>query len=351
MRSSVALSPASPFKRDKTPTIEFVDDVRGFNRFYTRQLGLLDRGLLGSEFTLTEARVLYELAHHDDRTATQIADELAMDLGYLSRLMAKFERRRYLTRTRSPTDARQNRIQLTEKGRSVFMPLNTAAREQISRMIQPMTPEQRDELLNAMQSVQRLLEPSIASPNPQPSHAPRPDASGSDTSGPHASPHSDAPRYILRPLQIGDIGQITHRQGVLYSQEYGWDVTYEALVAEILSGFVKNFDARWENAWIAERDNAVIGSIFLVRGSEGVAKLRLLYVEPSARGLGVGKRLVEECIDDARAKGYRTMTLWTNDILVAARRIYESAGFRLVIEEPHRSFGKDLMGQTWELEL
>jgi len=338
MKSSVALGQAPPFTRDKTPTTAFVDDVRGFNRFYTRQLGLLDRGLLGSEFTLTEARVLYELAHHEGCTATQIADELAMDLGYLSRLMAKFERMRYLKR--------QSRISLTEKGRSVFMPLNTAAREQISRMIQPMTPEQRDELLNAMQSVQRLLEPSIASPSSPPIHATRSPASRAD-----ASPHPDAPPYILRPLQIGDIGQITHRQGVLYSQEYGWDVTYEALVAEILSGFVKNFDARWENAWIAERHDAVIGSIFLVRGSEGVAKLRLLYVEPSARGLGLGKRLVQECIDDARAKGYRTMMLWTNDILVAARRIYESASFRLVKAEPHNSFGKDLVGQTWELEL
>lgn len=341
MNSSVAPAQAPPFTRKKTPTVAFVDRVRVFNRFYTRQLGLLDRGLLGSEFTLTEARVLYELAHHDGCTATQIADELAMDLGYLSRLMAKFERRRYLKRTRSATDARQSRIHLTGKGRSVFMPLNTAAREQISRMIQPMTPEQRDELLNAMQTVQRLLEPSIASPSSQGTQAPRPGA----------SPHSDAPPYLLRPLQIGDVGQITLRQGMLYSQEYGWDVTYEALVAEILGGFVKHFDARWDNAWIAERDNAVIGSIFLVRGTDGAAKLRLLYVEPAARGLGLGKRLVQECIDDARAKGYRTMTLWTNDILVAARHIYESAGFRLVKEGPHHSFGKDLVGQTWELKL
>ena len=351
--------------------MECVDHVRVFNRFYTRQLGLLDRGLLGSEFTLTEARVLYELAHHEGCTATQIADELAMDLGYLSRLMAKFERRRYLKRTRSPTDARQSRIHLTEKGRSVFMPLNTAAREQISRMIQPMTPEQRDELLSAMQSVQRLLEPSIASPSSQSPYSPPQDGSAQHGSAQYESPQdglpqdglprdgappdaaslSDAPPYILRPLKIGDIGQITHGQGVLYAQEYGWGVTYEALVAEILSGFVKNFDARWENAWVAERDNEVIGSIFLVRGSEGVAKLRLLYVDSSARGLGLGKRLVHECIGDARAKGYRKMTLWTNDILVAARRIYESAGFQLVNEEAHRSFGKDLVGQTWELEL
>ena len=343
------------------PRVEFVDQVRGFNRFYTRHLGLLDRGLLGSEFTLTEARILYELAHHDGSTATQIAEELAMDLGYFSRLMAKFERRRYLKRTRSSTDGRQSRIHLTEKGHSVFSPLNAAAREQISRMIQPMTPAQRDELLNAMQSVQRLLEPTITSSSSRSTHAPRPatsgldasglDASGLDGSSPDASPHTDAPPYILRPLQIGDIGQITQAQGVLYSREYGWDVTYEALVAEILSGFVKNFDARWDNAWVAERDNEVIGSIFLVRNSAGLARLRLLYVDSSARGLGLGKRLVQECIDDAREKGYRTMTLWTNDILVAARRIYAAAGFRLVKEEPHHSFGKDLVGQTWELEL
>jgi DNA-binding MarR family transcriptional regulator/N-acetylglutamate synthase-like GNAT family acetyltransferase len=301
-----------------------VDLIRGFNRLYTRQLGLLDRGLLGSEFTLTEARVLYELTNHET-TATAIARELAIDLGYLSRLLKKFERRRYVKRTRSPVDARQSRLQLTEKGRTVFDPLDRAAREQIAAMIDPMTPDQRFELLGAMQSIQRLLQP------------------GSEKRG--------GKPYIIRPPRIGDLGWITHRQGVLYSQEYGWDGTYEALVAEILANFVKNFDPKRERGWVAERDSVTVGCVFVVRASDEVAKLRLLYVEPAARGLGLGRRLVHDCIDFARAKGYRTLTLWTNDVLVSARHIYEAAGFQLTREERHHSFGKDLLGQTWDLAL
>jgi DNA-binding MarR family transcriptional regulator/GNAT superfamily N-acetyltransferase len=308
---------------------ETIDIIRGFNRFYTRQLGLLDHGLLGSEFTLTEARVLYELAHRDESTATQIADELGLDLGYLSRLLTKFERRRYLRRTRSPLDGRQSRLQLTAKGRDVFSPLDQAAREQIRMMTGHLTPPQHGELLAAMQSVRRLLDSASGAPGGQAAHA----------------------AYLIRPLQIGDIGWVTHRQGLLYAQEYGWDRTYESLVAEILANFVKNFDARFENAWVAERDHVTVGSVFLVRASDRLAKLRLLYVEPSVRGLGIGRRLVHQCIDCAREKGYKSLTLWTNDVLVSARRIYEAAGFRLTKEEPHHSFGKDLLGQTWELVL
>jgi DNA-binding MarR family transcriptional regulator/N-acetylglutamate synthase-like GNAT family acetyltransferase len=304
---------------------EAIDVIRGFNRRYTRQLGLLDRGLLGSEFTLTEARVLYELANCEDCTATQIAGELGLDLGYMSRLIKKFGRRRYLKRTRSSVDARQSRLQLTERGRAVFDPLDRAARLQIAEMLAPMTPEQRSLLVSAMQSVQRLLEA--------------------------ASEESRLEPWAVRPLKVGDIGWITHRQGILYSEEYGWDDTYEALVAEILAGFVKNFDPAVENAWVAERAGAIIGSVFLVRASADLAKLRLLYVEPAARGSGVGKRLVQECIDFARIKGYKTLTLWTNDVLVSARRIYQAAGFQLTREERHHSFGKDLVGQTWDLDL
>jgi DNA-binding MarR family transcriptional regulator/GNAT superfamily N-acetyltransferase len=309
---------------------EAIDIIRSFNRRYTRQLGLLDRGLLGSEFTLTEARVLYELANGDDSTATEIARELGIDLGYLSRLLKKFGRRRYIKRERSPVDARQSRLQLTERGRAIFDPLDRAARHQIAEMLAPMTLEQRSLLLSAMRGIQRLLE------------------AGSEGSQREQSRREP---YVVRPLKVGDIGWITHRQGILYSQEYGWDASYEALVSEILGGFVKNLDAAAERGWVAERDGGIIGSVFLVRASADLAKLRLLYVEPTARGLGLGKRLVEECIDFARMKGYKTLTLWTNDVLVSARRIYQAAGFRLTREERHHSFGKDLVGQTWDLAL
>jgi DNA-binding MarR family transcriptional regulator/GNAT superfamily N-acetyltransferase len=304
---------------------EAIDIIRSFNRRYTRQLGLLDNGLLGSEFTLTEARVLYELANCEDSTATQIAGELGLDLGYMSRLIKKFGRRRYIKRNRSPVDARQSRLQLTERGRAAFDPLDRAARLQIAEMIAPMTPEQRSLLLSAMLSVQRLLEVGAEESRGEP--------------------------YAIRPLKVGDIGWITHRQGILYSQEFGWDATYEAMVADILAGFVKNFDSKMERGWVAERAGGIIGSVFLVRASADLAKLRLLYVEPTARGLGVGKRLVQECIDFARLNGYKTLTLWTNDVLASARRIYQAAGFQLTKEERHHSFGKDLVGQTWDLAL
>ena len=314
----------SPVVKER-PLGEAIDVVRGFNRFYTRQLGLLDQGLLGSDFTLTEARVLYELANRDDITATDIARELSLDLGYLSRLLAKFERRRFIKRSRSLLDARQSTVQLTKKGRDAFEPLNRAAAAQIAAMLGPMTPTSRVDLLAAMRTVQRLLEPTEGQPAGEP--------------------------YTIRPLRTGDLGWITHRQGILYAQEYGWDGTYEALVAEILAGFVKSFDPHAEYGWVAERDHEIIGSVFLVRASPSLAKLRLLYVEPTARGLGLGRRLVQECVEFARAKGYRTLTLWTNDVLVSARRIYESVGFRLTKEERHHSFGKDLVGQTWDLAL
>ncbi|MEO5757324.1 MAG: helix-turn-helix domain-containing GNAT family N-acetyltransferase, partial [Mesorhizobium sp.] len=294
-----------------------------FNRFYTRQIGLLDEGLLKSAFSLTEARVLYELANRDCLTATDLTRDLGLDAGYLSRLLKKFEERGLVERAATEADARRSSIVLTPAGRQAFAPLNQDSHDQVAALLERLPAQEQDLLVKAMQTVQRLL------------------SEGAEPKVP----------YILRPLQVGDIGWIVRRQGMLYAQDYGWDETYEALVAEILGAFIKSFDPKWERSWIAEREGEVVGSVFLVRKSDAVAKLRLLYVEPSARGLGIGKRLVEECIGFARAKGYKTLTLWTNDILTAARHIYETAGFKLIEEERHHSFGKDLVGQTWNLQL
>jgi len=305
------------------PTDEQVERVRSFNRFYTRQIGLLNEGLLDSSFSLTEARVLYELAHRDPVTAADLGRDLGLDAGYLSRLLKRFDAKGLLQRSLSKADKRQFLLTLTEKGFAAFAPLNQASASQVAAMLAELAPGERERLVQAMATVEHLVG---AGPSPDPS-------------------------YSLRPHRIGDIGWIAHRQGLLYAQEYGWDETFEALVAEIAAAFVKNFDPRWERCWIAERDGEILGSVFLVRSSDEVAKLRLLYVEPSARGLGLGRRLVDECIGFARAKGYRTLTLWTNDVLVAACRIYKAAGFELVKEEAHHSFGKDLVGQTWDLAL
>ncbi|MFK0692004.1 GNAT family N-acetyltransferase [Mesorhizobium sp. IMUNJ 23033] len=306
------------------PGKERIDAVRAFNRFYTRQIGLLDEGLLKSAFSLTEARVLYELAHRDGLTATDLVRDLALDPGYLSRLLKKFEERGLVERAAIEADARRSSIALTPAGRQAFAPLNRDSHDQVAALLDRLAASDQDRLVKAMQTVQRLL--------------------GGDNAEPKIP-------YMLRPLQVGDIGWIVRRQGMLYAQDYGWDETYEALVAEILAAFVKSFDPKWERSWIAEREGEVVGSVFVVRKSDEVAKLRLLYVEPSARGLGIGKRLVDECVSFARAKGYKTMTLWTNDILVSARRIYEAVGFKLAEEERHHSFGKDLVGQNWNLEL
>lgn len=305
------------------PGKERIDTVRAFNRFYTRQIGLLDEGLLKSPFSLTEARVLYELAHRDGLVASDLVRDLGLDPGYVSRLLKKFEERGLVEREASEADARRSSIALTPAGRQAFAPLNQDSHDQVRALLDRLPPVNQERLVKAMRTVQDLLE---------------------------ERPEPKVP-YILRPLQVGDIGWVTRRQGMLYTEEYGWDGTYEALVAEILAEFVKKFDAQWERAWIAEREGEVVGSVFVVRKSSEVAKLRLLYVEPSARGLGIGRRLVDECIAFARAKGYKTLTLWTNDILGSARRIYQAAGFQLVDEERHHSFGKDLVGQTWDLEL
>ncbi|WP_159591605.1 bifunctional helix-turn-helix transcriptional regulator/GNAT family N-acetyltransferase [Chelativorans xinjiangense] len=307
----------------QAPSESQIAAMRRFNRFYTRQIGVLEEGMYKSEFSLTEARVLFELAHRDRLTASVLGNDLGLDAGYLSRMLKKFERRGLLKRQPSAEDARQSHLELTEEGRRAFEPLDRAARDLVEALLAPLSAADRETLTAAMRTVERLL---------------------------GAAAERQVP-YALRPLRVGDIGWIIHRQGLLYHQEYGWDESYEALVAEILSAFVTNFDPRFEASWIAERDGGIVGSVFLVRASEETAKLRLLYVEPAARGLGLGRRLVDECIAFARARGYKRLTLWTNDILVSARRIYQAAGFRLEKEEPHHSFGKDLVGQTWVLDL
>jgi DNA-binding MarR family transcriptional regulator/GNAT superfamily N-acetyltransferase len=306
----------------RLPAHERVEQVRRFNRFYTRHIGLLNEGLLDIEYSLTEVRVLYELAHRGPLTAAALGQDLGLDSGYLSRILKKFDGRDLLQRTRSEDDRRQVFLSLTDAGREAFEPLDRASADQIGAMLSKLSSAEQERLVQAMTVVKRLIGGSVP----------------------------EAP-YILRPHRVGDMGWIAHRQGLLYAQEYGWDETFEALVAEIAAAFVKNFDRERERCWIAERDGEIVGSVFLVRHSDEVAKLRLLYVEPSMRGLGLGRRLVDECIAFAKAKGYRTLTLWTNEVLVAACGIYQAAGFRLVKEEAHHSFGQDLVGQTWNIDL
>lgn len=299
--------------------------VRRFNRFYTRQIGLLQEPLWRTPFTLTEARVLYELAHHGRTTATHLGGELGLDAGYLSRILRGFRKRGLLHRQPSPADRRQYLLSLTEAGEQAFAEMNAASRSDIQAMLSPLAEADRERLVGAMRTIEALL---------------------------GARPEHRVP-YILRPHQSGDLGWIVQRHGVLYDREYGWDARFEALVAEIVAGFVRGFDPRRERCWIAEREGANVGSVLLVRDPErdGVARLRLLLVEPEARGLGIGRRLVQECSRFARRTGYRAITLWTNSVLHAARAIYEREGYRLVREEPHESFGHTLVGQTWELEL
>lgn len=305
------------------------DDIaamRRFNRFYTGQLGLLDDGLLHSGLSLAEARLVYELGHAGQTSAAALSQVLQLDAGYVSRLLARLQARRLLRRSGDASDGRVQRLQLSKAGTSTFEALDAASREQLAGMTAHLSEADRRDLLAAMADVQRLLQPRAAA-----AAAPAP--------------------LVLRDPRPGDLGWVVHRQALLYAQEHGWGSGFEALVAQIVADFVQHFDPRRERCWIAEQNQRIVGSIFLVKDSDTDAKLRLLYVERSTRGQGVGARLVDECIRDARAKGYRRLTLWTNSVLAAARRIYEARGFLLVKEEPHRSFGHDLMGQYWALDL
>jgi DNA-binding MarR family transcriptional regulator/N-acetylglutamate synthase-like GNAT family acetyltransferase len=300
-----------------------VEAVRRFNRFYTKQIGLLREHLLDGPFSLTEGRVLYELAHRERATASELGRELALDAGYLSRMLRDFRRRGLIVRRRSDTDGRQSLLSLTDKGQEAFATLNAASRHAVGALLTGLPAAGQERLVKAMRAVQTLL---------------------------GAGPARRAP-YILRPHRPGDMGWVVHRHGVLYWQEHRWDGRFEALVAELAATFVQRFDPERERCWIAEKDGENVGCVFCVRRSKTVAQLRLLLVEPAARGLGIGKRLVDECLAFARAAGYRKIMLWTNDVLHAARHIYERTGFRLVEEERHTSFGRDLVGQTWEREL
>jgi DNA-binding MarR family transcriptional regulator/N-acetylglutamate synthase-like GNAT family acetyltransferase len=302
-----------------------VDSVRSFNRFYTQQIGVLSEGVLRSRFSLTEVRVMYELAHRERSVASQIAKELGLDPAYLSRVLRRFEKDGLIRRVASKEDARASVVVLTKKGAATFAGLNKQQDADVRAMLEHVRPERRAEMVRAMETIRRAL-------------------SGDDQA---------SKSFVLRPPRVGDLGWVVHRHGALYAQEYGWNERFEALVAEIVADFVKNFEAKRERCWIAERDGEIVGSVFVVKKSKTVAKLRMLYVEPSARGLGIGRRLVEECIQFARQCGYKKMTLWTQSVLHSARKIYQAAGFKLVREGTEQEpFGDHVgMPQVWEMEL
>ena len=319
-----------------------IEAIRAFNRFYTRKTGLLQRHLLDSPYSLTEVRVLYELAHRKDLTATDLRDSLGIDRGYLSRLLRQFEKKRLITRKRSRGDARSSLLRLTAAGRAVYADLNVRQSEVVARMLDGITKASQQNLVTSMRTIMAVLADDATGPARQFSKG---------TRARHASGQAPNAKLELRAHRPGDMGWVMFTHGELYFQEYDWDERFEALVGEIVVNFIRRFDQDRERCWIAEIDGERVGSIFLVKDTETVAKLRLLLVTPSARGKGVGTRLVDECIAFAREARYRTLTLWTNSVLHAARRIYEARGFRLVKEEPHASFGHNLTGQYWELEL
>lgn len=301
-----------------------IASVRAFTRFYTAVLGVLDEGLLDTPFSVTEARVIYELAQ---REATDVADlrrELRVDAGYMSRIAARLEADGLITRERSTADARRQVLRLTEQGRTVLATLDARSAEQVAHLLAPLPEPVQQRVVAAMDTVRTVL-----GDNPPP-----------------------PPRtVVLRPPRSGDYGWVVARHGAIYAEEYGWDASFEGLVARIVSDFVEHHDPRREAAWIAEVDGEPVGCVLCVARDETTAQLRILLVEPTARGLGIGTRLVDECLRFATQAGYDSVVLWTNDVLVSARRIYEAAGFVLVDEAPHHSFGHDLVGQTWRRDL
>jgi DNA-binding MarR family transcriptional regulator/N-acetylglutamate synthase-like GNAT family acetyltransferase len=299
-----------------------IAEVRAFNRFYTSKLGVLDQQLLKSPFSLSEARVLYELAHREDPAAKEIGIELGLDPGYLSRILQNFEEKALLTRKPLPADRRQFRLSLTAKGRQAFARLDRSSQDDVAGMLDQLPAGARERLVQAMATIQRLLGASAGTP-----------------------------AATLRSPRPGDMGWVVQSHGALYAAEYGFDSSFESLVAEIAAKFLASFDASRERCWIAEVAGVPAGSVFLVKHSDDIAKLRLLLVDPAARGQRLGHRLVAETIAFAKACGYRKITLWTQSILVAARKIYQDSGFVLVATEPHRGFGRGLIGETWELEL
>jgi DNA-binding MarR family transcriptional regulator/GNAT superfamily N-acetyltransferase len=300
-----------------------IDAVRRFNRLFTRRIGVLREGLLHSPYTLAEARVLFEVASHDAPTASGLSRELGLDPGYLSRILARLGQRGLVDKVPSETDGRRRILGLTAAGRDAFSLLDRRSREEVAEMLDGLSEGDRERLLGAMRIIEGVLDRGLKFSEP----------------------------FVLRPPEPGDMGWVVQRHGALYAREYGWDETFEALVARIVADFIDGYDPAGERCWIAEMDGENVGCVFVVKENDRAAKLRLLLVDPRARGLGLGTRLVEECVRFARNRGYEKLTLWTNSVLVSARRIYEEQGFRLAEEEKHHSFGKDLVGQNWELEL
>src|SRR5580765_2257332 len=302
-----------------------LDAVRAFNRFYTRRIGVLHEHLLDGPFSLAETRVLYELAHRDQPAATDLARDLGLDAGYLSRILRRFEARGLIDRAPSPADRRQSLLRLTRRGRRTFAPLERRARADAAAMLGRLPAQGQRQVVEAMSTIEQLLAPP--------------------------GPVREAAPYVLRTHQPGDMGWVIHRHGAIYARERGYNAEFEALVARICADFLDHFDPAGERCWIAERHGDIVGSVFLVRKSKTVAKLRLLLVEAEARGLGIGRRLVDECVRFARTAGYRRITLWTQNDLDAARRLYREAGFRRVQQEAHHSFGQDLVAESWDLTL
>ena len=301
-----------------------VKAVRAFNRFYTQRIGVLDP-YLGSELSLTEVRVLYELAHRDQPTATELGRDLGLDAGYLSRILGRFETRGWLARAPSPADARQSLLRLTEAGHEAFAPLQQQSRDEAAQMLAGLSAPARPKLIGAMATVQQLLEP--------------------------ASKAMAGRTVVLRDPVPGDMGWVVQQHGEIYWREYRFNSEFEALVADIAAKYIRNFDPQREKGWIAEIDGERVGSVFVVRRSATVAQLRLLILTAQARGQGLGGRLTDECIAFAQAKGYRKITLWTQRHLVAARAIYKSRGFQCVQSEPYAAYGQKMVSEVWELKL
>jgi DNA-binding MarR family transcriptional regulator/GNAT superfamily N-acetyltransferase len=308
------------------PARQAIRNVRHFNRFYTKQIGLLQDHMLSSPFSLTEVRILYEIAHRRKLTASDLIEELGLDAGYLSRSLTKLERQQLIRRERSATDGRQSFLTLTAKGQRTFHPLETRSNQQVGAMLGRLTSEQQSQLLSAMHTIQGHLN----------------DTGRTD----------ERPSFTLRAHRPGDMGWVVHRHGALYWREYGYDERFEALVAHIVGDFIQHFDRKRERCWIAEKDGQIMGTVFLVKRSPSICKLRLLLVEPAARGLGIGRRLVSQCVRFGRKAGYKKMILWTQSELSAARHLYKEAGFHLTGQQNHKSWGRRaLTSEVWELKL
>ena len=301
-----------------------VDAMRSFTRFYTSIIGVLDEGLLQTPYSVTEARIIFELAQQEASGVADLRRGLGVDAGYMSRITARLEANGLVTRTRSPEDARRQVLRLTDRGHEVFALLDARAAEQVAQLLAPVPEPVQQRVVAAMDTIRVVL--------------------GDGRTDPLRT-------VVLRPPGPGDYGWVVARHGALYAAEHGWDATFEGLVARIVGDYVAAHDPAREAAWIAEVDGEPAGCVFCVAKDDATAQLRILLVEPSARGLGIGSRLVDECLRFATRAGYRSITLWTNDVLASARRIYEAAGFTLVDEEPHHSFGHDLVGQHWARDL